>query len=79
LRLAKATRTKETPDEAYLVPPIVRDTDGQVVMGADVLVAVVRSGVTIEHPVIEDCTPEQLAELQQRLDRVSEIPGVPFR
>ncbi len=61
------------------MPPIVRDTDSQVVMGANALVDANLAGGPIEHPEIEDFTPEQLAELQQRLDRVSEIPGVPFR
>ena len=68
----------ETPEETYLVPPVVHGTDGQVVMGVEVLEAVVSSGVTIEHPVIENCTPERLAELDQQPAADDADLGVPF-
>jgi hypothetical protein len=63
--------------DPYIAPPIVFDTDEQVIMGAEVLAAVVQSGVTIEHPVIRNCTPERLALIDQQLARISTELGVP--
>jgi hypothetical protein len=61
------------PDGDYIAPPIVRDPDGEVIMGREVLQAVVDSGVTIEHPLIENCDPAHLAEIEQ----VLALLGVP--
>ena len=65
-------------DGDYIAPPIVLDHKGDVVMGREILEAVVESGVTIEHPVIIDCTPQQVADLEQKLARMSATLGVPI-
>ena len=62
----------------YLVPPVVLDPEDNVVMGLDVLEAIRRSGRPIEVPVVRNCTPGQLAELDQRLARVRDELGVAF-
>jgi hypothetical protein len=53
-----------------LVPPIVFDQDGQVVLGAEVLEAIAEARQQIEHPILRDYTPGKLAELEQHLTRV---------
>jgi len=70
----------ETDDgRRYLTPPIVFDTAGKVVLGAEVLAAVVESGVTLEaYPVLRNYSPGDLAELEQKLARVAEALGVDF-
>ena len=68
----------ETPDGDYLVPPIVRDSDGVVVEGREVLRAVIESGATVELPVVEGATPADLADIDQRMARISEELGVPI-
>ena len=70
----------ETDDgRRYLAPPIVFDTDGNVIFGAEVLVAVVESGVTLEaYPVLRNYRPGDLAGLDQKLARVAEALGVDF-
>jgi hypothetical protein len=68
----------QSPDGDYFVPPIVIDPNGAILVGVELLMAIVESGVTIKHPVVQGCTPEQLAEIDQRLARVSEDLGVPL-
>lgn len=62
----------------YLVPPIVIDADGGVIEGREILAAVVESGVTIEHPIMRGATVADLAEIDQRMARISEDLGVPI-
>jgi hypothetical protein len=62
----------------YLAPPIVFDADGNVIMGREVLEAIVESGVTVEHPMLRDFAPGDLAGLEQKLARISESLGVPL-
>jgi len=62
----------------YIVPPIALDQAGDMVMGRSVLEAIIESGSTVEHPIIHDCTPAQLAWLDQELTRVSAELCVPI-
>lgn len=66
----------KSSDGDYIVPPVVIDPNGAILVGEELLMAIVESGVTIKHPVILGCTPERLAEIDQRLARVSEDLGV---
>ena len=68
----------EGENGAFLVPPIVLDSDGVPIEGVEVLAAVVQSGVTIKHPVVRGATPGALAEIDQRMARISEELGVPI-
>jgi hypothetical protein len=68
----------ESQDGDYLVPPIVLDEAGRPVEGREVLAAIVESGVTIKHPVITAATPADLAEIAQRMARLSKELGVPI-
>jgi hypothetical protein len=62
-----------TPDgRRYVVEPVVFDQDGKLVMGHDVLHAVVQSGKTIELPVLRGLSPGDVADLEQFLERVRE-------
>ena len=65
-------------ESPYLVEPIVFDEDDNVVMGREVLAAVVESGTTVQHPVLRGYTPGRLAELEQRLARVRDTLGIGF-
>lgn len=62
----------------YLVPPIVFDADGNIILGAEVAMAIAESGVAIETPVLRDYSPSDLAALDQKLARVAEALGVGF-
>jgi len=64
-------------DEDYIVPPVVFGTDGELLMGAEVLEAIVQSGVSVETPVIRNCTAAQLARIDQLLAKISTELGVP--
>jgi hypothetical protein len=63
-------------DGDYLVPPIVFDDRGRLVMGAEVLEAVRQSGAPSEPPVLRGYTPERLAELEQFLHGFCEELGI---
>ena len=65
-------------DGDYLVPPVVRDSEGNILMGHEVLEAIVQSGVAVELPVIENCTVGKLAEIDSRLAQIRDSLGVPF-
>jgi hypothetical protein len=65
-------------DGQYLVPPIVFDTDGEVIMGREVLAAIAVSGVSVEHPILRDFAPGDLAALEQKLARIADSLGVPL-
>ncbi len=60
----------------YLVPPVVFDEDGNVVMGREVLAAVVEAGVGVEVPVLRGYGPARLAGLEQCLARVRDTLGI---
>lgn len=62
----------------YLVPPVVFDLDGNLVMGMEVLAAVAESGVTVKLPVILGASPAVISELDQRLAHISAKLGTPF-
>jgi len=62
---------------SYLVPPIVRGPDGNVMEGRDVLEAIVESGETVSLPVIHGATPAVLAEIDRRMAHLSIQLGVP--
>lgn len=68
------------PDErdAYLVPPIVFDLSGDVIMGREVLASIAQSGLSVECPILRNYTPGELAELEQKLARIAEELGVPL-
>ncbi len=68
----------ETPTGNYIAPPIVFDTDGDLVMGQELLAAVVASDTTIQHPVLHNCGPVALAVLEWKLAFVAEQLGVPL-
>ncbi len=59
----------EPEDRApYLVPAVViDDASGAVLLGLEVLEAVVLSGTAIEHPIIRTSDPGYVAELEQFL------------
>lgn len=63
----------------YLAPPVVFDPRGTVVMGFEVLAAVATSGVEIDHPVLHDYGPADLAALEQQLIRVAAQLAIPLR
>jgi len=65
-------------DGDYLVPPVVFNTAGELIMGHDVLEAIVQSGIAIEHPVLRGFNEAKLADLEQRLAKVSEDLGIDF-
>jgi hypothetical protein len=70
----------ETDDgRRYLVPPIVFDTDGQVVLGREVLAAIAESGIAQEMPVLRNYSAGDLAALEQKLAQVSQTLGVEIR
>ena len=54
-------------DGLMLVEPIVVDPDGGIIMGAEVLEASRRTGVSFDHVQITDCTPEFYQEIRRRL------------
>jgi hypothetical protein len=62
----------------YLVPPIVRDPDGNVIQGQEVLEAIALSGTTVTMPVVESATSGDLAEIDQKMQHISEQLGVPI-
>lgn len=68
----------ESGSGSYLAPPIVFDADGNVVMGREVLAAIAESGTAVEHAVLRDYAPGDLAELEQKLARMADALGVPL-
>jgi hypothetical protein len=50
-----------------LVEPIVVDPEGGIIMGAEVLEASRRTGVSFDHVVMTDCSPEFYQEVRRRL------------
>lgn len=50
-----------------VIPPICRTSSGEVLLGREVLVAIVESGVSLNHPVLDDVTPGQVAHIEQVL------------
>ena len=71
----------EDPAGAWLQPPIWLDQAGELVEGygsAELLTAVVETGQSIRHPVIEGADPAMVAEVDRRLQRVAETLGVPI-
>jgi hypothetical protein len=68
----------DSPNGRYLVPPIVLDENGGVIHGREVLTALVKTGNTIHHPVMHAATRADLAEVDQRMARISEELGVPI-
>jgi hypothetical protein len=64
--------------ESYLVPPIVFDAEGDVIMGREVLAAIVESGVAVECPTLRGYAAGDLVALEQKLARVAEKLGVPL-
>ena len=56
----------------------MRDSDGAVVEGREVLQAIIETGITAGLPVISGATPADLAEVDQRMARISEELGVPI-
>jgi hypothetical protein len=66
----------ELPEGDYLVPPIVLDEEGKLVEGRELAAAVVETGIAIEHPVMTAATAGDLAEVDQRMARLSEQLGV---
>jgi hypothetical protein len=73
-----ATRI-DSPDGDYLVPPIIYDADGNLLMGAEVLEAIDETGSQVDHAVIFGCTPARLAEIDQQLAQISVTLGLPVR
>ena len=60
------------------MPPIVLDEAGVPVEGREVLVAIIEADTTLHHPIITDATPAVLAEIDQRMARISDELGVPI-
>jgi hypothetical protein len=68
----------EGGDDDYIVPPVVFGEDGRLIQGENLLQAIIDSGVPVQVPVVQNCTPALLAELDRRLARASEVLGVPI-
>ena len=68
----------ETTSGNYLAPPVVFDTNGDVVMGREVLDAVATSGTAIEHPMLHGYGPGDLAALEQKLAHIAQQLDVPL-
>jgi hypothetical protein len=60
----------------YVVPPVVFDSDGKLVMGAEVLAEVKKSGKSQGVPVIRNASPAVVADLERFLASVCEQLGV---
>jgi GGDEF domain-containing protein len=75
----------ESPDGDFLVPPLVFDADRKLIQGRklikrrSLLEAAVAASEEVAHPVITDATPALLADVDQRMARISETLGVPIR
>lgn len=67
----------ESPDRSYIVPPIVFDLAGDLIQGVEVLQAIVESGVAVEVPMIRNATVGDLADIDQRIAKISADLGVP--
>jgi hypothetical protein len=63
-------------DPPYLVPPVVFDDEDNVVMGREVLEAIVLSGQPVACPVLHGYGPGKLAELEQQLQKCCEELGI---
>lgn len=63
----------------YLVPPIVFDDDEKLLMGSEVLQAIVDSGTSVDHPVLRGVSHRQLGELEQEQAGISTKLGLPLR
>lgn len=68
----------EGDDGPFLVPPIVFNEEGEPVEGREVLAAIVLAGVAVKHPVVRGASVADLAEIDQRMARISEELGVPI-
>lgn len=66
----------ETEDGSYLVPPVVKNTDGVVIQGQEVLQAIVDTGIGAELPVVFNASPGDLAEIDRRVAHVAAKLGV---
>lgn len=65
-------------DPMYVVPPLVYGIDGAPTAATlDILAAIAQSGVTVEVPVLRDVSVGDLADIDQRVQRISESLGVP--
>jgi hypothetical protein len=75
----------ESPDGGFVVPPIVFDADGKLIQGRKLirrqsfLEAAADASFEVDQPIIRDATPALLAEIDQRMARISEALGVPIR
>ncbi len=68
----------ETTAGTWLVPPIVRTPEGEVIQGHEVLDLIKQAGVAISMPVASDASPASLALIDQRMKRLSDEMGVPI-
>jgi hypothetical protein len=75
----------ESADGDFLVPPIVFDPDGKLIQERkliqrqSLLEAAADASFEVDQPIIRDATPALLAEIDQRMARISEALGVPIR
>jgi hypothetical protein len=76
--IATLIEDEDDPSNNFIAPPVVFDTNGMVIMGVAVLEEIAESGSSVEHPILRDYTPGDLAALEQKLARVSEVLGVPL-
>jgi hypothetical protein len=60
----------------HVVPPVVFDTDGKLVMGAEVLAEVKKTGEGQDVPIIRNANPAVVADLERFLASVCEQLGV---
>ena len=59
----------------HVVPPVVFDPDGKLVMGAEVLAEVKKSGEDQDIPIIRNASPAVVADLERFLGIVCEQLG----
>lgn len=65
-------------DGTYLIPPVVLDAHGAPIEGREVLEAIVASNVAVPLPVIRNASASDLAEIDQRMQKLSDELGVPI-
>jgi hypothetical protein len=63
---------EEGPRGRYLLPPLVCDLAGNVIAGREMLFSVFAYRVGLEIPVVRNCVPGDLAEIDRRLTALRE-------
>jgi hypothetical protein len=66
---------------SYILPALIFDLAGRLIEGRDELLLILGGGYGVEIPVLRNCVPGDLAEIDQRLaalrDRYGALPWPP--